>query len=300
MKRKAFRISGLILIIIGITLLYNSAFGITGFSVIEDIQGTSGYFVGVVFIIAGIFQIVVTGLRERKRAEKLEEKLEKEHHWRLYKLNVLRQAEDVEKGYLKRKKQESDVTPMQERIERSVAGDRTIKEPFKEHSYAEQFYSGHASLGGRIIDVDSHVIHKGDRKGKLFTKIKRWYNRGKLEHFDELADGKYIWIVDKEGDLVIGDRSTFEHPRHGHKLPHPVLAKGERVYGAGEVLIKDGLVEAYNTASGHYFDIDNPKGFDTQGKDVFDYFREKSGWKEVKGGSKYRKELDESGDDVNF
>jgi hypothetical protein len=199
---------------------------------------------------------------------------------------------------LKRRKQDKKLTPMQERIERSVTGGKTIKEPYREHTYSE--HHDRESQGGRIIEVESHIIHKGKYSGRLTEKIKRWWNRGKIEHFNKPADGWHVWVVDGEGNFVVGDRTLSESSKYGHKLPHPVLANEREVYGAGEVFIKNGLVKEYNSGTGHYFDRRDPPGFDKQSKEVFEYFRKKAGWKEVRGGAKYSEKHDVETDSINY
>lgn len=42
-------------------------------------------------------------------------------------------------------------------------------------------------------------------------------------------------------------------------LPHPALSNGERVFGAGEIIIENGRIIEINSKSGHYLPL-NPDG----------------------------------------
>ena len=197
------------------------------------------------------------------------------------------------------KEEREQNTTIQERIERGITQGKSIGIPNKRESYEEQFYEGHASQGGRTIDVKSHIATKGDLKGKLL-------------HFGQPANSTYLWIVDEECNFIVANRKTFQHEmksmnknkidyRHRlHKLPHVTLAKGRRIYGSGEVLIEGGFIKEINTHSGHYLPVTVTPGrhpgkhehnlieeFNNQGREVFREFSKNCGWKEVKTGAKY-------------
>lgn len=289
-KKKIVGYLGVALFLVGIFFLINERIDITGAVIgILDIPSNFSFVLGIALIIISIILFAEGNLEER---------LEDKHHWKLYQFNKLMIAEDVEKGYLKRKQQRQNLTPMIERIERSVTAGKTIKEPYQEHTYLEHY--DRESKGGRIIELNSHIVGKGKYSGKFVERIRRWWNKGKLEHFNKLANGWYIWVVDEKENFVIGNRATTESFKFGHKLPHPVLAAEMKIYGAGEVLIEDGLIKEYNSGTGHYFDRRNPRGFDKQSKEVFDYFRKRAGWKEVRGGAKYGRKHDLEDDSINY
>jgi hypothetical protein len=189
----------------------------------------------------------------------------------------------------------------------------------KRNSFRGQFDEGHAAKGGRVIDLASHIVSPTINP---FT----WFTQGRLKHFNKLADGDYIWIVDTKGNFVLANRGAgAQHEKELQKgwmihdmpqmpvrrglnlqrdvrktfLPHATLAKGEAVYGAGEVTIKDGLIERYNPFSGHYAKLiadsehspREPYNFCNQSLEVFRHFAKKYGWKEVRGGAKYDSEF---------
>ncbi len=179
-------------------------------------------------------------------------------------------------------------TPLQERIERNVHGGRLVggKRNLR-RTYTEQFEEGHAAMGGRVIDVASHIPTAGKYKGRMV-------------HFGHPLSARYIWIVDEDGNFIVGNRQTFHHEmphiKHQkmdyshrlHKLPHATLARGKNIYGSGEVIVEGGKVKAYNTASGHYIDLKDIRGFNEQGKAVFEEFMKRVGWKAAPGGARYQ------------
>lgn len=217
----------------------------------------------------------------------LEEEVVK--NWKKYQFNKTSRYADLEQGYLrtvpypKRKY-------LQRLIEYTVTGGKLIDEDAinKRRTYQEQFYEGHAGQGGRVIDVEGHIASSGKHKGKLI-------------HFGQPANGRYLWIIDEFGNFILGNRQTMQHEmpqmkkekidyQHRlHKLPHATPAQGARVYGAGEVLIEGGLVKSFNSATGHYVDLKDITKFNHQGEEAFRYFLSKVGWKEISGGSIYER-----------
>ncbi|MBT4376102.1 hypothetical protein HOD29_01890 [archaeon] len=291
MKKKHFRFLSLAFFLVGIFFLLNSKTDITGAVVgVSNLSSGLGFIFGIVFILVSAMLFV--------GGESLEERLEEEHHWKKYPLNKDSIIQDVEQEYLN-SQEEYKRSPIQERIERRVTGGKTIETPNKRKTYEEQFYEGHASQGGRVLDVQSHIAKKGEKKGRLM-------------HFGQPANAKYLWVVDEDGNFIVANRQTFQHEmenmdkekidyRHRlHKLPHATLAKGKKIYGSGEVLIEGGLIKEVNTHSGHYLPVTitpgrNPgeyensliENFNHQGKEVFKEFSKKYGWREVKKGAKY-------------
>jgi hypothetical protein len=326
MKKKHFRFLSLAFFLIGIFFLLNSKTDITGAVVgVSNISSGFSSIFGIVFILVSAMLFV--------GGESLEEKLEEKHHWKPYPLNKDSIIKDVEQEYLFSKEEpkftsnpdftkmdeketnkwvkdylayEEDMriylerkTPIQERIERMVTGGKTIDTQNKKRNYEEQFYEGHASQGGRVIDVQSHIAKKGEKKGRII-------------HFGQPANARYLWVVDDDGNFIVANRQTFQHEMGNmdkekidymhrlHKLPHATLAKGKKIYGSGEVLIEGGLIKEVNTHSGHYLPVTLTPGtdpnhdekekieaFDQQGIEVFKEFSKKYGWREVKKGAKY-------------
>ena len=294
MRKSHFKFLSLVFFILGITLLLNSKINIVGAVIgVLGISSISSSIFGIIFMFTS-FVLFVSG-------ENLEERLEDRHHWRKYPINKDSIIQDVEQGYLLSRNENSSIkrTPLQERIENEVTGEKLIALPNKRESYEQQFYEGHASQGGRVIEVESHISKKGETKGRLI-------------HFSQPANARYLWVVDDAGNFIVANRQTFQHEmksmdkekidsqRRLHKLPHATLAKGREIYGSGEVLIEGGLIKEVNTHSGHYLPVTITPGrhpgedqnhliekFDKQGIEVFKEFSRKYGWKEVKKGAKY-------------
>ena len=180
MKKKHFRFLSLAFFLIGIFFLLNSKTDITGAVVgVSNISSGFSSIFGIVFILVSAMLFV--------GGESLEERLEDEHHWKKYPLNKDSIIQDVEQEYLN-SQEEYKRSPIQERIERMVAGGKTIDTPNKKRNYEEQFYEGHASQGGRVIDVQSHLAKKGEKKGRLI-------------HFGQPANARYLWVVDEDGNF---------------------------------------------------------------------------------------------------
>ncbi len=70
---------------------------------------------------------------------------------------------------------------------------------------------------------------------------------GKIRLDGQLANGQYMYVVDMNGNIVIGTR-------RGQRMPHPTLLGGQnpRVSAAGMVEIRGGKIYAVDNASGHF------------------------------------------------
>lgn len=271
----------IMLFILGVLFSLNTVTTATGAAMGRGISGTVSSVAGLFFLLSSVVLFILS--------EKLDEQVKPEQQWRRYTILKKSMLADVEQEYLRDSEFPHQRTSLQEIIEKVIRGGRLIEEEKvnKRRTYQEQFHEGHAAQGGRVIDVESHLGKQGKHKGKLI-------------HFGQPANGRYLWIVDEDGHFIIANRQTFHHEmlqmnqekidyfHRLHKLPHATLARGKSVYGSGEVLIEGGLVKEYNTASGHYVNLKDIEGFNEQGKEVFGYFIKKAGWKEVKAGAKYR------------
>ena len=102
---------------------------------------------------------------------------------------------------------------------------------------------------GKVFDLDSHL-----HDGKFIVNNKP----------AGLTEGEtYIWTIDQNGNFNIGFRAEEGSDLYKFKylessspksqiLSHAVLAEGEPVFGAGEVVFKNGKVLEVNAHSGHY------------------------------------------------
>lgn len=271
----------------GYTMLSFLAF-LLGLLFIEQSQPLTGAYLDIVPVVnslTGMILWIIAGILFIAGDESLEEKISA--HWRKFPVNSKSMIEDIEQEYLS-KKMHYQRSSLQKMIERTITKGKFIDEEKqnKKTSYHKQFYEGHAAQGGRVIDVTNHI----EKTGK---------NVGKLIHFGQPANARYLWVVDEEGNFIAANRQTMQHEmpqmdqkkidifhRH-HKLPHPTLAKGKNVFGSGEVVIEGGKIKEFNTASGHYINIEDVARFNKQGEEVFRYFIKKVGWKEVEGGARY-------------
>ena len=67
---KAFKFFGILFFLIGITVIFNSFQGITGFAVYEDVDVNAGYLIGAWFILTGILLVVYRKKEEVKSSGK--------------------------------------------------------------------------------------------------------------------------------------------------------------------------------------------------------------------------------------
>ncbi len=88
-------------------------------------------------------------------------------------------------------------------------------------------------------------------------------------------NGVFIWAIDNQGNFGLASRPTVGYT----SLPHPVLAGGNPVFGAGEITFKDGMVYAINAFTGHYYDIANPEEFTRNAIKAFERYAEIKGLK---------------------
>ncbi|MEK6813087.1 MAG: hypothetical protein AABX86_03160 [Nanoarchaeota archaeon] len=266
-------------------------FGLSIFFFLASEVSLTGAFLGIPLSASGglgmSIYLLIIGLMilpSENKDEDLETKLKS---WTRYKIKKESHLMDMEQEYLK-DTQNTHRTSLQECIERLITGEKLVQEGRhnKQRTYEEQFYEGHAAQGGRIIDVASHLETYGKHEGDLF-------------HFNKVANARYLWIVDEDGNFIVGNRQVMQHDlpsmnqekidlaHRRHKLPHATLARGKRVLGSGEVIVEGGKIKSFNAASGHYVDLRNLEQFNKQGEEVFRYFARKVGWNEVKGGAKY-------------
>ena len=143
-------------------------------------------------------------------------------------------------------------------------------------NYQTLFYSGHGAGGGRIVDLPSHV------------------QDGQFIHFGSPAKGNYVWVVDSQGEMMMGKRATDTQrlPKSArgteNKLAHSVLARGRDIYAAGEIAFEDGRVKLVDSQTGHY----SPRSegevelsiFNQQVEEVYTLMLEQTGLQEIESG----------------
>jgi RHS repeat-associated protein len=70
---------------------------------------------------------------------------------------------------------------------------------------------------------------------------------GKLKNGNQLMNGKYMYVVDNNGNMMFGTRA-------GRAMPHPTLVGGRdpTVQSAGIIDIRGGKIHSIDSASGHF------------------------------------------------
>jgi len=54
MQKRGFKISGIVLVIVGIVLIINSFSGITGFAILENVTNSTSSILGIILVVVGI------------------------------------------------------------------------------------------------------------------------------------------------------------------------------------------------------------------------------------------------------
>jgi hypothetical protein len=124
---------------------------------------------------------------------------------------------------------------------------------------------------GKTIDVASHV------------------EGGKLYIFGAPANGKFIWTIDAKGNFNIGMGDEMlgfaggGGRLRGGRVSHGILAGGNDILGAGEVMFKNGEIikGSLNTQTGHYAPIlgtnEEIHAFNEQARIIFQVFARRVG-----------------------
>ncbi len=75
----------------------------------------------------------------------------------------------------------------------------------------------------------------------------------KLDGSSGVVNGKFMYVVDESGELVVGTRATGIPPFNG-RAPHPTLIGGSNptVKAAGIVEFRGGKIFKVDNASGHF------------------------------------------------
>jgi hypothetical protein len=75
---------------------------------------------------------------------------------------------------------------------------------------------------------------------------------GTTARFKGSKPERMIFTMDTEGDLNLADSRAEEDARPGMRVHHSTLGGGVEVAGAGEMKIREGVVEQVSDTSGHY------------------------------------------------
>ena len=126
---------------------------------------------------------------------------------------------------------------------------------------------------GRLDSIQELDVSRDVIKSKKLTGISKedgiFYFKGKR------ANGKFMWTINEDGEF-----SFLRIYEQGPKIPHPVLARGKRVFGTGEFDVVDGLLIEVNPQTGHYYDPLDPN-FNTNALNAFKKSADELGWKSL-------------------
>ena len=110
---------------------------------------------------------------------------------------------------------------------------------------------------GRLYSVDPSMFPDDEMAGVLqngeyinnptATNINDYISEGSNYLGNKNMNGQYMYVIDTEGNIIIGTRG-------GQRMPHPTLIGGSNplVQAAGIIEIRGGKIYSINNASGHY------------------------------------------------
>jgi hypothetical protein len=120
------------------------------------------------------------------------------------------------------------------------ARDRTYYPDSSEAATAE---FGYQITGGRVVS--------GGEDGTPPEALDTTGVKTKAEWIGSKSE-RMIYTMDEGGDLRLADPKAEQKEHPGMRVHHSTLAAGEAVAGAGEMKIREGVVEQVSDASGHY------------------------------------------------
>ena len=97
-------------------------------------------------------------------------------------------------------------------------------------------------------DEAAGVLRNGEYiKNPTAKNINEYIHEGSNYIGSKTMNGKYMYVVDMDNNMIIGTRS-------GQHMPHPTLVGGNnpRVQAAGIIEIRRGKIYRVDNASGHF------------------------------------------------
>ncbi len=97
-------------------------------------------------------------------------------------------------------------------------------------------------------DEAAGVLRNGEYvRNPTAHNIKDYVSEGSNYLGNKNMNGKYIYAVDMDGNIIIGTRG-------GQRMPHPTLIGGKnpQVQAAGMVEVRGGKIYSIDNASGHF------------------------------------------------
>lgn len=119
-------------------------------------------------------------------------------------------------------------------------------------SYAESYHVVSSALSADKSDPDIYNPSTGYFKNPTAVKLEDAISNNRIVVDGHRQEGSLTYVMDKNGDIIIGKRSN---PNDGRKRsPHPTLIGGKdpTVQCAGMITFSRGKIVSVNTSSGHY------------------------------------------------
>jgi hypothetical protein len=100
----------------------------------------------------------------------------------------------------------------------------------------------------QAMDAETGVLRNGSYiKNPTAQKLNDLVQPGSNYVGNSQMNGRYMYVVDTDGNIVIGSRA-------GQHMPHPTLIGGQNptVQGAGVIDIRGGKIFSIDNVSGHF------------------------------------------------
>jgi len=118
--------------------------------------------------------------------------------------------------------------------------------------YSESYHVVGKELSKDKADPDIYDSKSGYYKNPTATTLQDASSGGKFIVDGKVAHGEMTYVMDKDGNIIVGKRCN---PNDGRKRsPHPTLIGGKdpQVQCAGMITFKKGKIASINNQSGHY------------------------------------------------
>lgn len=103
-----------------------------------------------------------------------------------------------------------------------------------------------------ITDPDIYNPNTGYYKNPTAMKIEDAISADKIKIGDKVPNGPITYVMDTNGNIIIGKRSNPNNPNA--RSPHPMLIGGKHpeVQCAGMITFKNGKIVSVDNQSGHF------------------------------------------------
>lgn len=118
--------------------------------------------------------------------------------------------------------------------------------------YAPTYHVVSEMLAQDKKDSDIYNPNSGYPKNPTATKLTEAGDSGRVEINGKRADGKFVYVMDNDGNIIFGKRSNPNN--EDKRSPHPMLIGGKdpTVQVAGIIEFRKGKIYSVDDRSGHF------------------------------------------------